>query len=68
MTILSNDIFFGKCTLNFDHSHSLIKKSEIIGSTGEQIVEFKDTEGKCIACAQCALVCPDVAIVEVNKE
>ena len=29
MTILSNDIFFGKCTLNFDHSHSLIKKREI---------------------------------------
>ena len=48
--------------------HGLIKKSEIIGSTGEQIVEFKDDENKCRACAQCALVCPDVAIVEVVRE
>ena len=48
--------------------HGLIKKSETIGSTGKQIAEFQDSEKKCIACAQCALVCPDVAIVEVNKE
>ena len=46
----------------------LIKKSETIGSTGEQVVEFLDKEKKCIACAQCAMVCPDIAIVEVVKE
>ena len=48
--------------------HGLIKKSEVIGQTGEQVVEFKDENNKCIACAQCALVCPDVAIMEVVKE
>ena len=29
---------------------------------------FIDKEKKCIACAQCAMVCPDIAIVEVVKE
>ena len=46
----------------------LIKKSEETGKSGEQIVEFSDDNSQCIGCAQCALVCPDVAIVEVNKE
>ena len=45
----------------------LIKKSNIIGKTGEPIVEFKDENSQCIGCAQCALVCPDIAIVEVYK-
>ena len=48
--------------------HGLIKKSEIIGSTGEYVVEFNNIENKCIACSQCALVCPDIAIEEVVKE
>ena len=39
-----------------------------ISYTGEKIVEFQDNEKKCIACAQCALVCPDIAIEEVIKE
>ena len=45
----------------------LIKKSNIIGKTGEAIVEFKDDNNECIGCAQCALVCPDIAIVEVHR-
>ena len=43
-----------------------IKKSEIIGITGEPIVEFLNNN-ECIGCAQCALVCPDLAITEVYK-
>lgn len=46
----------------------LIKKSETIGKTGENVVEFEDKEQKCLACAQCALVCPDIAITEVYKD
>ena len=45
----------------------LIKKSDVIGKTGEYIAEFDDRESQCIGCAQCALVCPDIAIVEVYK-
>ena len=44
----------------------LIKKSEIIGKTGEPIVEFQNNN-ECIGCAQCALVCPDIAITEVYR-
>ena len=46
----------------------LIKKSKIIGKTGEYIVEFADEKNECLACKQCALVCPDIAIVNVIKE
>ena len=46
----------------------LIKKSEIIGKTGEYIVEFKDDENKCTACATCAMTCPDIAITGVYKQ
>lgn len=46
----------------------LIQKSTITGQTGENIVEFIDKENKCIACAQCAMVCPDIAIEEVVKD
>lgn len=47
----------------------LIKKStNQVGKTGEFTVEFEDKEKKCIACAQCALVCPDIAIEGVYKE
>ncbi|MBQ9150368.1 4Fe-4S dicluster domain-containing protein [bacterium] len=45
----------------------MIKKSEKIGKTGEFIVEFDKEKNECIGCAQCALVCPDIAIVEVYK-
>ena len=45
----------------------VIKKSDIIGKTGEAVVEFIDNK-ECIGCAQCALVCPDIAIVKVVKE
>ena len=46
---------------------NLIKKSNVIGKTGEAIVEFKDDNNECVGCAQCALVCPDIAIVEVYR-
>ena len=45
----------------------LIKKCNIKGKTGENIVEFIDKNNECLGCAQCALVCPDIAIVEVFK-
>lgn len=46
----------------------LIKKSNIIGSSGECVVEFSDADSKCLGCAMCATVCPDLAIVEVSKD
>ena len=45
----------------------LIQKSETIGKTGENVVEFKDENSQCIGCAQCAMVCPDIAITEVHR-
>ena len=45
----------------------LIKKSEEIGKTGEFTAEFEDKENKCLGCAMCATVCPDIAITEVYK-
>ena len=48
--------------------YKLIKKSNNIGTTGEYTVEFSDSEKKCIGCAQCAIVCPEIAIIEVNRE
>ena len=45
----------------------LIQKSEVIGKTGESVVEFKDETNKCIGCASCAKNCPDIAITEVWK-
>lgn len=45
----------------------LIQKSNIIGKAGEPIVEFKDKNSSCTGCAQCALVCPDIAITEVYR-
>ena len=45
----------------------LIKKSETIGKTGNCVVEFDDKNSQCIGCAQCAMVCPDMAIVEVYR-
>ena len=46
----------------------LIKKSKEIGKTGEYIVEFNNKNSQCIGCAQCALVCPDIAITEAYKD
>ena len=46
----------------------LIKKSDRVGQTGEYIVEFKDDDKKCIGCAACAMMCPDIAITGVYKE
>ncbi len=48
--------------------NKLIQKSNCLGKTGEFVVEFKDKDSKCTACAQCAMMCPDIAIVEVVKE
>ena len=47
---------------------NLIKKSTQTGKTGECIVEFSDSNNQCIACKQCAMVCPDIAITNVYKE
>ena len=46
----------------------LIKKSSVIGVSGEPVVEFSDSNSKCLGCAICATVCPDLAIVEVVKD
>jgi 2-oxoglutarate ferredoxin oxidoreductase subunit delta len=46
----------------------LIRKSQKTGKTGEFTVEFYDRNNECLACTQCAMVCPDIAIVNVNKE
>ena len=46
----------------------LIKVGNTIGKTGERIVEFDDKNNACLACAQCAMICPDIAIEEVVKE
>ena len=45
----------------------LIKKGTVTGKAGEFIAEFDDKNKECLGCAQCAMVCPDLAIVEVNK-
>lgn len=45
----------------------MIKKSDKIGKSGEPIAEFDEAKNECIGCAQCAIVCPDVAIAEVYK-
>ena len=46
----------------------LIKKSSQMGKMGQYIVEFDNKSNDCIACANCAMVCPDLAIVSVVKE
>ena len=45
----------------------VIKKSQEIGKTGEFIAEFDKEKNECIGCAQCAIVCPDIAITEVHR-
>ena len=46
----------------------LIKAKEKPNNFGEYTAEFKDDKKECIACAKCALVCPDIAITKVVKE
>lgn len=45
----------------------LIKKGTKANSLGAFPVEFDDKENQCIACAMCAMRCPDLAITEVIK-
>lgn len=45
----------------------LIKKGTEANSLGHFPVEFEDSENQCIACAMCAVRCPDLAITEVVK-
>ena len=46
----------------------LIKKDGQIGKTGQPTVRFDDKNNECLACTQCAIVCPDLAITSVIKE
>lgn len=46
----------------------LIKCDGKIGKTGQPTARFEDINNECLACAQCACVCPDLAIVSVVKE
>ena len=45
----------------------LIKKSDVIGKNGDYIVKFEDSLGECTGCAQCAMICPDLAIENVYR-
>ena len=45
----------------------LIKKGNVVGKSGEPVAEFEDSNKECLACSSCAMVCPDLAITEVNK-
>lgn len=45
----------------------LIKKGSEANSLGHFPVEFNDSENKCLACAMCAIRCPDLAITKVIK-
>lgn len=46
----------------------LIKKGTEANLLGHFPVEFEDPENQCIACAMCAMRCPDMAIVEVHRD
>lgn len=45
----------------------LLKPGKTVGKAGQYIVEFQNNN-ECIACKQCAMVCPDAAITGVYKE
>ena len=63
-----DDKKFKSCYLCIDICpKKLIKKSEVCGKTGELVAKFEDKNNECLGCAQCALVCPDIAITEVYK-
>lgn len=40
----------------------LLRQSERHNSQGYRVAEQADTEGRCNACAFCAMMCPDAAI------
>ena len=46
----------------------LIKCDGKIGKTGQATARFDDKNNECLACTQCALVCPDLAITSVVKQ
>ena len=46
----------------------LIKRTGAVGKTGQNTALFDDKNNECLACAQCALVCPDLAITSVIKQ
>jgi len=46
----------------------LIKPEGKTGKTGQATASFKDLNKECLACTQCALVCPDLAITSVVEE
>ena len=45
----------------------LMKIGKFVGKTGEYTVEFQDNGNECLACARCAMICPDLAIEEITK-
>lgn len=48
--------------------HRLIRISETqTNALGANVVEFVDSEHKCLGCAKCAKRCPDLAITEVYR-
>lgn len=47
--------------------NNLIGQSVELNIQGNITAEFDDKEGKCTGCAQCALMCPEIAIKEVKR-
>ena len=45
----------------------LIKCDGNIGKTGQNTARFSDSNSECLACGQCATVCPDLAITSIVK-
>ncbi len=45
----------------------LLKVSKETNNLGDHIVEFDDPDHQCLACAMCAMRCPDMAITGVFK-
>ena len=45
----------------------LLRVSNETNTLGDKVVEFIDPEHLCLACAMCALRCPDMAITGVYK-
>ena len=46
----------------------LIKISAETNGLGNRVVEFDDPNHECLACAMCAVRCPDLAITGVYKD
>ena len=58
----------GLCTCGCPRD--LVQMSEHYNAKGYRPAAFVDPEGRCIGCANCATMCPDVAIVvyRTNKQ